>query len=158
MADDPTLFRALLYIGSVLGIAGVLVLVSWLLGQKHKDKVTDEPYESGIAPTGSPRVPFNIDFYLVGLLFVIFDLEAAFLFAWAVAARKLGWEGYAGVSVFVGILVVGLIYEWRQGALDFGPKGRFQRTAGAANGAKDRVTLSPTGTLAPPPRPREARA
>jgi len=124
MTDDPTLFRAILYIGSVLGIAGILVLVSWVLGQRHNEKVTGEPYESGIAPTGSPRVPFNIDFYLVGLLFVIFDLEAAFLFAWAVAARKLGWQGYAGVMVFVAILVVGLIYEWRQGALDFGPKGR----------------------------------
>ena len=100
------------------------MLVSWVLGQRHNEKVTGEPYESGIAPTGSPRVPFNIDFYLVGLLFVIFDLEAAFLFAWAVAARKLGWQGYAGVMVFVAILVVGLIYEWRQGALDFGPKGR----------------------------------
>ena len=131
MADDLTLFRSLVYIGSVLGIAGVLVLVSWLLGQKHKEKVTDEPYESGIAPTGSPRVPFNIDFYLVGLLFVIFDLEAAFLFAWAVAARKLGWQGYGAVMVFVAILVVGLIYEWRQGALDFGPPGRRLRASGA---------------------------
>jgi NADH-quinone oxidoreductase subunit A len=124
MADDLTLFRSLVYIGSVLGIAGILVFVSWILGQKHKEKVTDEPYESGIAPTGSPRTPFNIDFYLVGLLFVIFDLEAAFLFAWAVAARKLGWQGYGAVLVFVAILVVGLIYEWRQGALDFGPPGR----------------------------------
>jgi len=124
MTDDPTLFRAIVYIGSVLGIAGILLLVSWVLGQKHNEKVTGEPYESGIAPTGSPRVPFNIDFYMVGLLFVIFDLEAAFLFAWAVSARQLGWQGYAGVMVFVAILVVGLIYEWRQGALDFGPKGR----------------------------------
>ena len=134
MTDDPTLFRALIYIGSVLGIAGVLVLVSWLLGQKHNEKVTGEPYESGIAPTGSPRVPFNVDFYLVGLLFVIFDLEAAFLFAWAVSARQLGWQGYGAVLVFVAILIVGLIYEWRQGALDFGPQGRL-RAAGAARAA-----------------------
>lgn len=140
MADDPTFFRALLYIGSVLGIAGVLVFVSWILGQKHKDKVTGEPYESGIAPTGSPRVPFNVDFYMVGLLFVIFDLEAAFLFAWAVSARKLGWQGYGGVLVFVAILVVGLVYEWRQGALDFGPPGRrLPRSAAAAAAPGDRT-------------------
>jgi NADH-quinone oxidoreductase subunit A len=132
MTGDLTLFRALLYIGSVLGIAGVLVFVSWILGQKHKEKVTGEPYESGIAPTGSPRVPFNIDFYMVGLLFVIFDLEAAFLFAWAISARRLGWQGYAGVMVFVGVLVVGLIYEWRQGALEFGPRPRLSRLAGGA--------------------------
>ena len=124
MTLDPMLGRALLYIVSVLGIAGILVLLSWLMGQRHREKVTAEPYESGIAPTGSPRVPFNVDFYLVGLLFVIFDLEAAFLFAWAVAARKLGWQGYAGMLVFVVILVVGLIYEWRQGALEFGPRSR----------------------------------
>jgi NADH-quinone oxidoreductase subunit A len=143
MADDPTLFRALLYIGSVIGIAGVLVLVSWVLGQRHNEKVTGEPYESGIAPTGSPKMPFNIDFYLVGLLFVIFDLEAAFLFAWAVSARKLGWQGYGAVLVFVAILVVGLIYEWRQGALDFGPRGRrlpatgVVRTTPSIFGAED---------------------
>jgi NADH-quinone oxidoreductase subunit A len=124
MTLDSMLGRGLLYIVSVLGIAGILVTVSWLMGQRHRDQVTGEPYESGIAPTGSPRVPFNVDFYLVGLLFVIFDLEAAFLFAWAVAARDLGWHGYAGVLVFVVILIVGLIYEWRQGALDFGPRGR----------------------------------
>ena len=124
MTLDPMLGRALLYIASVLGIAGILVTLSWLMGQRHREQVTGEPYESGIAPTGSPRLPFNVDFYLVGLLFVIFDLEAAFLFAWAVAARRLGWQGYAGMLVFVLILIVGLVYEWRQGALDFGPRGR----------------------------------
>jgi len=124
MTDDPTLFRVLLYAGTVLAIAALLVTLSWLLGQRHRERATTEPYESGIAPTGSPRVPFDVGFYLVGLLFVIFDLEAAFLFAWAVAARRLGWAGYAGALVFVAILVVGLIYEWRQGALDFGPPGR----------------------------------
>jgi NADH-quinone oxidoreductase subunit A len=134
MADDQTLFRALLYIGSVLGIAGILVFISWILGQKHHERVTGEPYESGIAPTGSPRVPFNVDFYMVGLLFVIFDLEAAFLFAWAVSARRLGWQGYGGVLVFIAILVVGLLYEWRQGALDFGPPGRRLPRSAATDG------------------------
>jgi NADH-quinone oxidoreductase subunit A len=143
MTDDPTFFRALVYAGSVLGIAGVLVFLAWIMGQRHRERTTGEPYESGIAPTGSPRVPFNIDFYLVGLLFVIFDLEAAFLFAWAVSARSVGWTGYVGVLVFVLVLVVGLVYEWRQGALDFGPKGRrLPRPRGAAGAPTSTVSVA----------------
>ena len=104
----------------VVGLTAVLLLVSWLLGQRHREKATGEVYESGIETTGGARGRLGVDFFLVALLFVIFDLEVAFLFAWAVAARDLGWAGYAGFLVFVAILVVGFVYEWRRGALDWG--------------------------------------
>jgi NADH-quinone oxidoreductase subunit A len=93
--------------------------LSYVIGQRHSDRETNFPYESGIKTTGSARVRFSVRFYIIAMLFVIFDLEVVFLFAWAIGARKLGWPGYWGLLVFVGVLVVGLLYEWRVGALDW---------------------------------------
>jgi len=104
----------------VIGLAGAMLAVSYVLGERHRERATREPYESGIRATGSARGRLSVDFYLVALLFVVFDLEVAFLFSWAVAAKDLGWGGYAGLVVFVAILAVGLIYEWRRGAFDWG--------------------------------------
>ena len=107
----------------ILLVAGMLAL-SYLLGQRHRDRATGEPYESGVVVTGSARLRFSAQFYLVAMLFVIFDLEAVFIFAWAVAFREVGWVGYAGVLVFIGVLLAALIYEWRLGALDWGRRRR----------------------------------
>jgi NADH-quinone oxidoreductase subunit A len=107
----------LVLVGSTLGI-------SFVLGQRHKDRATGEAYESGIISTGSARIRFSSHFYLVAMLFVIFDLEAIFILAWAISFNELGWAGYIGVVVFIAILVAVLIYEWRIGALDFGPSGK----------------------------------
>jgi len=117
------------YTAAVLVIVGVMLLLSYLLGQRHHDRATNEPYESGIVSTGSAEIRFSARFYLVAMLFVIFDLEAAILFAWAVAVPETGWPAFIAVSVFIGILLVALFYEWRQGALDLGPKPRAQRRA-----------------------------
>jgi NADH-quinone oxidoreductase subunit A len=95
-----------------------------LLGQRHNERQTGLPYESGIASTGSTRVRFDVKFYLSAMFFVIFDLEVAFIVAWAVAARDLGWAGYIGALVFILILTIALIYEWRLGALDWVTSGR----------------------------------
>ena len=105
----------------------VMYGLSYLVGQHHTDRETNFPYESGIKTTGTARVRFSARFYIVAMLFVIFDLEVVFLFAWAIAAKVLGRPGYWGLLAFVGILVVGLIYEWRVGALDWinPPKGRL---------------------------------
>jgi NADH-quinone oxidoreductase subunit A len=106
----------------LLGLGLILFVmygVAFILGERHHGRETDEIYESGIKATGKARVKYSAQFYLVAMLFVIFDLEIIFLFGWAVAARKLGWSGYLGMLVFVAILVVGLIYEWRMGAIDF---------------------------------------
>jgi NADH-quinone oxidoreductase subunit A len=115
------------YAAAVLVIVCGMLLVSYLLGQRHREHATNEPYESGIVSTGSAEIRFSARFYLIAMLFVIFDLEAAILFAWAVAVPETGWPAFFAVTVFIGILLIALFYEWRQGALDLGPKPRARR-------------------------------
>ena len=102
----------------VLLVAGILG-VSYVLGQRHSEPATGAPYESGILSAGSARVRLSAKFYLIAMFFVIFDLEAVFLFAWAVAARSLGWPAFWEAAIFVGILLAALAYLWRVGALDW---------------------------------------
>lgn len=108
----------------VIVIVGSMIGLSFVLGERHKDKTTAEPYESGIPPTGDARLRFSSNFYLIAMFFVIFDLDAAFIMLWAVSFREVGLMGYIGVAVFIGLLLVLLIYELRTGALDFGPDGK----------------------------------
>lgn len=105
----------------VLLVAAVLV-VSYLLGPRHSEPATGQPYEGGIVSEGSARVRFSVRYYLIAAFFVVFDLEAVFLFAWAVSAREAGWAGYCEVLLFVGVLFAALIYLWRVGALDWAQK------------------------------------
>jgi NADH-quinone oxidoreductase subunit A len=100
----------------------LLMIVTHLLGEKHKERRTNVPYESGITPTGDARLRFTADFYLIGVFFVIFDVSAIFIFAWAVAIRDLGWSGYAAILIFVIETVAGLAYIWRVGALSWGAR------------------------------------
>ena len=95
------------------------MLATYLLGQRHWQPSTGTPYESGIVSEGSARVRLSARFYLVAMFFVVFDLEAVFLFAWAVAAREAGWAGYWEVVIFIGVLLAALIYLWGVGALDW---------------------------------------
>jgi NADH-quinone oxidoreductase subunit A len=95
------------------------MLGSYVLGQRHWDSATGTPYESGIVSEGSARVRLAARFYLVAVFFVVFDLEAVFLFAWAIAAREVGWAGYWEVVIFIGVLLAALMYLWRGGALDW---------------------------------------
>jgi NADH-quinone oxidoreductase subunit A len=117
------------YFVLVLALVGVMIGLSHVLGERHRGRATGEPYESGIVSTGSARIRFSAHFYLVAMFFVIFDLEAVFLFAWAVAAPELGWVGYAEVLVFVGILLAALIYLWKVGALEWGTSRRVKTRA-----------------------------
>ncbi|HEY6975758.1 MAG TPA: NADH-quinone oxidoreductase subunit A [Chitinophagaceae bacterium] len=112
-----------LYSIIVVVLLATILLLSYFLGQRHKAKATDQPFESGILNTGSARLRFAPQFYLVAMLFVIFDVEAVFIMLWAVAFYELGWVGYIGISVFIILLLVVLIYEWSKGAFDFGPDG-----------------------------------
>ncbi len=127
---DPTAVRPaplwplLLYACAVLVIVGGMLGLSYLLGQRHREKETGEPYESGAAATGSARLDFSPRYYVVAMLFVVFDLEAVFIVVWAIAVREAGWMGYAGLAAFVVVLLAVLAYEWRVGALDFALKGR----------------------------------
>lgn len=118
------LLPILVYGAIVLSLVGIMLGLSYVLGQKHQERATGEPYEGGIVSAGSARLRFSSQFYLIAMLFVIFDVETIFIVSWAVAFQELGWYGYVGVMVFVILLFVVLIYEWRNGALDFGPDGR----------------------------------
>lgn len=112
-----------LYAALVVVLLTLILSLSYVLGQHHREKTTDLPYEGGIQQTGSARLRFSAQFYLVAMLFVIFDVEAVFIMLWALGFYELGWPGYIGVAIFIVQLVVVLIYEWGIGALDFGPDG-----------------------------------
>ncbi len=118
------LWPFVVYAAAVLVVVAGMLVASFLLGQRHRERATGEPYESGMVPTGSARLRLNAKFYLVAMFFVVFDLEAAFILAWAVALRPAGWTGYIDMLVFMGVLLVALFYLWRLGALDWGTSGR----------------------------------
>jgi len=113
------LFPLVLYGGIVVAAIVGLLVASALLGQKRNDHATHDVYESGVVPTGSPNIKINVPFYLTAILFIIFDLEAVFLFAWAISIREAGWVGFIEVFIFISILIAGLIYLWRSGALEW---------------------------------------
>ncbi len=115
-----TLWAFGIYFVLVLAIVTAMLVTSYLLGQRHRESATGSPYESGIVSAGSAHVRLSAKFYLVAMFFVIFDIEAVFIFAWAVAGRELGWPGYWEILIFIGVLIAALAYLWRLGALDWG--------------------------------------
>jgi len=115
------LWPLLLYATIVVVLLILILSLSYILGQHHKDRSTGKPYEGGIEQSGSARLRFSAQFYLVAMLFVIFDVEAVFIMLWALGFYDLGWPGYIGAAIFIGQLVVVLIYEWGIGALNIGP-------------------------------------
>jgi NADH-quinone oxidoreductase subunit A len=108
-----------IYCTLVGALVAAMLVLSHVLGQRHRDRATGAPYESGILSEGTARVRISAKFYLVAVFFVIFDLEAVFVYAWAVAVRELGWPGYFELLIFVTILGATLAYLWRVGALDW---------------------------------------
>ena len=127
---------AALYAALVFVLATLILTLSWVLGERQHHGSDAERYESGIKPAGPLPQRLSVEFYQVALFFVIFDLEAVFIFSWAVSARKLGWLGYLELLVFVLLLFAGLVYLWRVGALDWGAAGRRRRAARAIARAK----------------------
>jgi NADH-quinone oxidoreductase subunit A len=109
-----------LYSVLVLALVTAMLVISFFLGERHRQRVTNEPYESGVKPTGSTAIRLPIKFYLMALFFVIFDVESIFIFAWAIALRELGWAGYIEIIIFILVIVFALFYLWRMGALDWG--------------------------------------
>lgn len=119
-----SLWPLLVYGGGVVLLVVLMLTLSYFLGERHKETVTDTEFESGIKTTGDARYRFSIHFYMVAMFFVIFDLEVLFIIAWAINAKALGWAGYIAIATFIGSLVAVLAYVWRIGALDFGPDGK----------------------------------
>ncbi len=112
-------FPVLVFILIALVLGSVLLGAGALLSTRRPDAVKDAPYECGFPAFENARIPFDVRFYLVALLFIIFDLETAFFFPWALVLRQLGWFGFSAMMLFLGLLVIGFIYEWKRGALEW---------------------------------------
>jgi NADH-quinone oxidoreductase subunit A len=123
---DPV-WPLVVYFILVVALVAALVAFSYVLGERHAAPAKGEPFESGVAIVGSARLRFSAKYYLIAMFFVIFDVEALFLYAWAVAVREVGWAGYVEALVFILVLVAALIYLWRLGALDWGPPRRKRK-------------------------------
>ena len=109
----------LIFIGVALGLAVVIVVASFVVARQNPDTEKLSPYECGFEPFADARSKFDVRFYLVSILFIIFDLEVAFLFPWAASLGAIGLFGFWSMIVFLGVLTVGFIYEWRKGALEW---------------------------------------
>jgi NADH-quinone oxidoreductase subunit A len=114
-----TFFPVLVQIALAVIIAAALIGLSFFLGKKVKDVVKDTPYECGIAPTGSARERFSVKFYLVAIVFILFDIEAIFLYPWAVVYRELKLFAFVEMLLFVILIMSGFFYIWKKGALDW---------------------------------------
>jgi NADH-quinone oxidoreductase subunit A len=112
-------FPVLLQAVVAMALAAGLLTVSYLLGKRVRNRVKDMPYESGIVPTGDARQRFSVKFYLVGMLFILFDIEAIFLYPWVVVFRELKMFAFIEMLVFVILIFSGFFYIWKKGALDW---------------------------------------
>jgi NADH-quinone oxidoreductase subunit A len=108
-----------IFLGIAMALAMMLVLASFIAAKQKPDPEKNSAYECGFEPFGDARSKFDVRFYLVSILFIIFDLEVAFLFPWAITLGKIGYYGFWSMMAFLGVLTVGFIYEWRKGALDW---------------------------------------
>jgi NADH-quinone oxidoreductase subunit A len=135
-ADTTNLWPLALYFAATIILVAAMIGLSHVLGQRHRDRSTGEPYESGMAPTGPSRVRFHVEYYLIAMFFVIFDVEAVFVYAWAVSVREAGWSGFVEALIFICILLTAILYLWRLGALEWGPskqrEERNRRDAGSS--------------------------
>lgn len=123
MEHSSTLGQLALYAVMVIGLCAVMLGLSHVLGQRTKRTAAlDDAYESGVISTGGARYRMSAKFYLIAMFFVIFDLEAVYVLAWGVSAREAGWAGYIEMMVFLFILLAGLVYLWRCGALEWAPQ------------------------------------
>lgn len=118
---EPGIFSLGVYAFAVFAIVAVLLFLSSWLGNRKPGTEKLRVYESGIIPTGTARLRFPVPFYLVAIFFLIFDVEGAFIFSWAVSWERLGWAGWMQISFFIFVLLLGLIYIWRKGGLEWGP-------------------------------------
>jgi NADH-quinone oxidoreductase subunit A len=110
----------LLYMALAAAITLVILLGNRILGASSRPKVQKQmPYESGIQPVGSARERFHIRYHVIAMIFLIFDLEIAFIYPWAVLYKQLGWPGFIEMMVFLGILLIGFLYAWKRGAFQW---------------------------------------
>jgi NADH-quinone oxidoreductase subunit A len=114
-----TWFPVLVQIVIAVAVAGAMIGFSALLGQRVRDSVKSSPYESGMKPVGNARERFSVKFYLVAMVFILFDIEAIFLYPWAVVYRKLGLFGFFEMLLFIVLVLCGYFYIWKKGVLNW---------------------------------------
>lgn len=110
----------LMHFGIATGLAAAIVTLSWLIGQHKPGRAKMSPYECGVQPIGDARGRFSVKFYLVGMLFILFDVEAVFLYPWAVILRELKMFGFWEMLLYIAVVLIGLFYVWKKGVLDWG--------------------------------------
>src|ERR1041385_4781220 len=120
-------FPVLLQVIIAMAVATLMLGLSYILGKRVRDRVKDMPYESGMVPTGDSRHRFSVKFYLVGMLFILFDIEAIFLYPWAVVYRELKMFAFVEMLVFIILILAGFFYIWKKGALDWSGADQSER-------------------------------
>ena len=128
-------WSSIAYLLAATGLVAFMLIVPRLLGGRSSGSQKEENFEAGVLPAGSARIRLSAKFYLVAIFFVIFDLEALFLYAYSVSVREVGWIGFATASIFIVILFIGLLYELRLGAMNWSPADKY--------GKKPRITERP---------------
>ena len=121
-------YSLIIYTFVTVVLIGVLLIAAWWLGAKTTNRNKELPYESGIIPTGSARLPLYIPFYLVAIFFIVFDVETSFIFTWAAAWDQLGLPGLIHITFFIVALLLGLVWIWLKGGLEWGPSGMRRGT------------------------------
>jgi NADH-quinone oxidoreductase subunit A len=116
---EQVYFPVLIQILIAVAMGASFIVFSYLVGKRVKDRVKDSPYESGITPTGDARHRFSVKFYLVGMLFILFDMEAIFLYPWAVVYKELKLFGFFEMLLFIALVLCGFFYIWKKGVLDW---------------------------------------
>ena len=125
---EPGILALAIFGFMTLALVIALLLLSGWLGEKKPNPEKLRPYECGIIPTGTARFPYPVAFYLIAAFFLIFDVEAAYIFSWAIAFDRLGWSGWLQISFFIVILLISLFYIWKKGGLEWGPTARKNPT------------------------------
>ena len=121
---EPGIFSLVIFGILILALITLLLMVASRIGEKKPSAEKLRPYESGIIPTGSARLRYPVPFYLVAIFFLLFDVEGAYIFSWAIAWEQLGWAGWLQISFFITVLILGLVYVWVKGGLEWGPTGK----------------------------------
>ena len=122
----PGIFALFAFTFAVLVMMALMMVLTAWLGDKNPNPEKQRPYESGIIPTGTARLRYPVPFFLVAIFFLIFDVEGAFIFSWAAAVQPLGWKGWLQMAFFIFVLILGLVYIWRKGGLDWGLKTKIE--------------------------------
>ncbi len=141
MQPLPEYYSLIIYTLATLLLIGGMLIAAWWLGAKKTNPNKELAYESGVIPTGSARLPLYIPFYLIAIFFIVFDVETAFIFTWAVAWDQLGLGGLIHITFFIVALLLGLLWIWLKGGLEWGPS-RMRRSA-------DEAVTSPTTSCSP---------